>query len=164
MLRFLPPVAALADGDVAFDGDPRPRERARSAGLLAALRALGVEVDAAAGDRLPFTVHGAAGCAAAPSTVDASESSQFVSGLLLAGCALRRRGSDLGSGRRLPSLPHVEMTVAMLAEHGVAVDRDRRGWRVGRPARSPRCDRRRRARPLQRRRRSSPRPSSPAAG
>jgi len=58
-------------------------------------------------------------------TVDASASSQFVSGLLLAGAryergvVVRHRGDG---GRPVPSLPHIEMTVDMLREHGVQVD------------------------------------------
>src|SRR4051794_39206031 len=57
VLRFLPPVAALADGPVRVEGDPRLRERP-NAGLLAALRALGVGVDDGGRGRAPFTVHG----------------------------------------------------------------------------------------------------------
>jgi 3-phosphoshikimate 1-carboxyvinyltransferase len=83
VLRFLPPVAALASGPVRFDGDPRLRERP-NAGLLAALRDLGVEVDDGGRGRAPFTVAGTGGVRGGAVTVDASESSQIVSGLLLA--------------------------------------------------------------------------------
>src|SRR3954465_4235224 len=77
VLRFLPPVAALADGPVTVDGDPRLRDRP-NAGLLAALRALGVEIDDGGRGRAPFTVHGTGSVAGGAVDVDASESSQIV--------------------------------------------------------------------------------------
>ncbi|MGY1712054.1 3-phosphoshikimate 1-carboxyvinyltransferase [Geodermatophilus sp. SYSU D00758] len=128
VLRFLPPVAALADGPVRLDGDPRLRERP-NAGLLAALRDLGVRVDDGGRGRAPFTVHGTGRVRGGAVTVDASESSQIVSGLLLA-AARFDDGADLTVAGGLPSLPHVEMTVAALRERGVAVTATDGGWRV----------------------------------
>ncbi|WP_347057779.1 3-phosphoshikimate 1-carboxyvinyltransferase [Blastococcus sp. HT6-30] len=128
ILRFLPPVAALADGPVRLDGDPRLHERP-NAGLIAALRALGVEVDDAGRGRAPFTVHGTGRVRGGAVTVDASESSQIVSGLLLA-AARFDDGLDLALAGGVPSLPHVDMTVTTLREHGVAVVATDRGWRV----------------------------------
>jgi 3-phosphoshikimate 1-carboxyvinyltransferase len=128
VLRFLPPVAALATGPVRVDGDPRLRERP-NAGLLAALRALGVEVEDGGRGRAPFTVHGTGGVRGGAVTVDASESSQIVSGLLLA-AARFDEGLDLVLTGGLPSMPHVEMTVTTLAEHGVQVTATGAGWRV----------------------------------
>jgi 3-phosphoshikimate 1-carboxyvinyltransferase len=128
VLRFLPPVAALASGPVRLDGDPRLRERPNG-GLIAALRALGVEVDDGGRGRAPFTVHGTGAVRGGAVTVDASESSQIVSGLLLA-AARFDDGLDLSLAGGLPSLPHVEMTVTVLREHGVEVTRTGRGWRV----------------------------------
>lgn len=117
VMRFVPPVAALAGGATVFDGDAAARRRPMST-MTNAIRALGVEVD---GDALPFTVHGARSVRGGELTIDASSSSQFVSGLLLAaprfadGLVLRHEGE------RLPSLPHIEMTIACLAARGVAV-------------------------------------------
>jgi 3-phosphoshikimate 1-carboxyvinyltransferase len=128
VLRFLPPVAALADGAVRLDGDPRLRERP-NAGLIAALRALGVAVDDGGRGRAPFTVHGTGRVRGGPVTVDAGESSQIVSGLLLA-AARFDEGLDLALAGGVPSMPHVEMTVATLREHGVEVTATERGWRV----------------------------------
>ncbi|MEU2347574.1 3-phosphoshikimate 1-carboxyvinyltransferase [Modestobacter sp. NPDC049651] len=128
VLRFLPPVAALADGPVRLDGDPRLRERP-NAGLIAGLRDLGVRVDDGGRGRAPFTVHGAGRVPGGAVTVDASESSQVVSGLLLA-AARYDDGIDLTVAGSLPSVPHVEMTVRTLAEHGVAVTPTAAGWRV----------------------------------
>jgi 3-phosphoshikimate 1-carboxyvinyltransferase len=128
VLRFLPPVAALATGPVRVDGDPRLRERP-NAGLLAALRALGVGVDDGGRGRAPFTVHGTGRVRGGAVTVDARESSQIVSGLLLA-AARFDEGLDLTPVGGLPSMPHVEMTVVTLGEHGVQVAATGSGWRV----------------------------------
>jgi 3-phosphoshikimate 1-carboxyvinyltransferase len=130
IMRFLPPAATLADGPVRFDGDPRARERPLGP-VVAALRALGAQVETADGrDALPLTVHGKGGLAGGTVTIDASASSQFVSGLLLSaprfdgGLELRHDGPPL------PSTPHVEMTVAMLREYGAEVAAGDNAWRV----------------------------------
>jgi 3-phosphoshikimate 1-carboxyvinyltransferase len=128
ILRFLPPVAALADGPVRIDGDARLHDRP-NAGLIAALRDLGVEVDDAGRGRAPFTVHGRGSVRGGAVTVDASESSQIVSGLLLT-AARFDEGLDLSLTGGVPSMPHVEMTVTTLREHGVDVEATDRGWRL----------------------------------
>jgi 3-phosphoshikimate 1-carboxyvinyltransferase len=128
ILRFLPPVAALADGPVRLDGDPRLRERP-NAGLIAGLRALGVVVDDGGRGRAPLTVHGTGRVRGGAVEVDAGESSQIVSGLLLA-AARFDEGLDLAVAGSVPSMPHVEMTVTTLREHGVEVTATDRGWRV----------------------------------
>ncbi|WP_019855351.1 3-phosphoshikimate 1-carboxyvinyltransferase [Actinopolyspora mortivallis] len=118
VLRFLPPLACLAEGEITFDGDPRARERPLHQ-VLDALRTLGGEID---GNSLPFTVHGGGGLAGGEVTIDASASSQFVSGLLLSAPAFRNGVTVRHEGAAMPSLPHVAMTVRMLREHGVRVD------------------------------------------
>ena len=118
VMRFVPPAAALADGPVAFDGDPQARQRPMAT-VLDALRALGARVD---GDRLPFTVHGAGGLPGGDVVIDASASSQFVSGLLLSGARYDKGVTVHHNGKPLPSLPHIEMTVDMLRAAGVEVD------------------------------------------
>lgn len=121
VMRFLPPVAALADGDVAFYGDLRARERPL-APLLHGLRTLGAHIHDEGRGAVPLTVCGTGRVAGGPVTVDASGSSQLVSGLLLAaprfdnGIELRHEGATL------PSQPHVAMTVAMLRSAGAEVD------------------------------------------
>jgi 3-phosphoshikimate 1-carboxyvinyltransferase len=123
VMRFVPPVAALADGDVRFDGDPRARVRPMS-GVISALEQLGVRVDDDGRGTLPFTVQGAGRVPGGEVELDASASSQFVSALLLsaarfdAGVVVRHRGAPV------PSLPHIDMTVAMLRDHGVVVEVD----------------------------------------
>jgi 3-phosphoshikimate 1-carboxyvinyltransferase len=128
VLRFLPPVAALASGPVRVDGDARLRDRPNG-GLLTALRSLGVRIDDGGRGRAPFTVHGAGRVQGGVVEVDASESSQIVSGLLLA-AARFDDGIDLRLTGGVPSMPHVEMTVTTLREHGVEVVATERGWRV----------------------------------
>ncbi|GAA4721113.1 3-phosphoshikimate 1-carboxyvinyltransferase [Isoptericola chiayiensis] len=133
VMRFLPPVAALADGDVRFDGDPEARVRPMQP-VLAGLHTLGVRVTGPEGDRpahLPFTVHGRGHVAGGAVDIDASGSSQFVSALLLAAARFDRPLTLRHIGTTLPSLPHIDMTVATLREVGVAVDDSRDGiWQV----------------------------------
>jgi len=120
VMRFLPPVAALADGTVRFDGDEAARVRPM-APVLDALLQLGVGVDDAGRGRLPFTVTGTGAVRGGTVDVDASASSQFVSGLLLAGARFDEGLTVRHVGSRLPSLPHIEMTVLTLREVGVEV-------------------------------------------
>jgi 3-phosphoshikimate 1-carboxyvinyltransferase len=64
--------------------------------------------------------------------IDASASSQFVSGLLLAGAHFDRGVDVRHDGKPVPSLPHIAMTVAMLRQHGVEVDdTEANRWSVG---------------------------------
>jgi 3-phosphoshikimate 1-carboxyvinyltransferase len=120
VMRFVPPLAALAVGRVAFDGDAAARRRPMSE-ILAALRALGVAVEPTA-NRLPFWLDGEGRVPGGFVQLDASASSQFVSALLLAG-ARYDRGLDVRhEGKPVPSAPHIEMTVAMLRQRGVDVD------------------------------------------
>ncbi|MFC7879200.1 3-phosphoshikimate 1-carboxyvinyltransferase [Isoptericola sp. NPDC057391] len=133
VMRFLPPVAALADGPVRFDGDPEARVRPMLP-VLAALGSLGVRVTSPVGGtptHLPFTVHGTGRVAGGAVDVDASASSQFVSALLLAGARFERGLTLRHIGTTLPSLPHIAMTVATLRDVGVEVDDSRDGiWQV----------------------------------
>ncbi|WP_033444292.1 3-phosphoshikimate 1-carboxyvinyltransferase [Dietzia alimentaria] len=128
VMRFVPPVAALATGLSTFDGDPAARVRPQAT-MLDALRTLGAEI---AGDSMPFTVTGAGSLRGGRVELDASASSQFVSGLLLS-AARFSDGVELvhvGSGP-VPSGPHIEMTIEMLNESGVAVDQPTAtSWRV----------------------------------
>jgi 3-phosphoshikimate 1-carboxyvinyltransferase len=127
VMRFVPPAAALADGPVAFDGDPRARERPMGT-VLDALRALGARID---GDRLPFTLHGSGSLPGGEVVIDASASSQFVSGLLLSGARYDKGVTVHHDGKPVPSLPHIEMTVDMLRTAGVEVDDGAANtWRV----------------------------------
>lgn len=118
VMRFLPPVAALASGDVSFDGDEQARTRPLGT-ILDALRSLGAGID---GNALPLTVHGRAGLKGGEVTIDASGSSQFVSGLLLSAAAFDDGIVVHHDGKTVPSMPHIDMTVDMLRESGVQVE------------------------------------------
>jgi 3-phosphoshikimate 1-carboxyvinyltransferase len=121
VMRFLPAVAALSAASVAFDGDPRARERPIGA-LLAALRTLGVSIDDGGRGSLPFTIHGSGAVRGGPVTLDASGSSQLVSGLLLAAPCFAEGVEVRHEGPPVPSLPHIEMTVRMLRDAGADVE------------------------------------------
>ncbi len=126
--RFLPPLATLADGPVRFDGDPRVRERPVGP-LLAALRELGAELDTTAS--LPVTVTGRGALRGGEVVLDASGSSQFVSGLLLAGPRFEQGLRVRHEGPPLPSAPHLAMTVEALRAGGAQVDVPAAGtWHV----------------------------------
>jgi 3-phosphoshikimate 1-carboxyvinyltransferase len=121
VMRFVPAVAALAQGDVVVDGDPRARERPM-APVLEALRSLGVAVDDGGRGALPFTVRGNGAVPGGFVTIDASASSQFVSGLLLAAARFEQGVTVRHVGKPVPSQPHVAMTVEVLRDRGVVVD------------------------------------------
>jgi len=130
VMRFVPPVAALAQGSVTFDGDPHARTRPMGE-VLSALRGLGVVIEDDGRGALPFTVVGSGRVPGGTVTIDASASSQFISALLLAG-ARYDHGIDVRHvGKPVPSLPHIEMTVDQLRLHSVEVDdTDANRWRV----------------------------------
>ncbi|MBR7743787.1 3-phosphoshikimate 1-carboxyvinyltransferase [Phycicoccus sp. BSK3Z-2] len=130
VMRFVPPLAGLADGPVRFDGDVEARRRPM-APVLDGLRGLGVRVEDDGRGALPFTVHGAGAVRGGSVTIDASASSQFVSGLLLSGARFEQGVTVHHDGKSVPSLPHIEMTVETLRDAGVVVDDgDVHTWRV----------------------------------
>jgi 3-phosphoshikimate 1-carboxyvinyltransferase len=126
VMRFVPPVAALAVGDIFFDGDPYARKRPMGT-ILAALRVLGAEVD---GDALPFTVRGTGTVPGGSVTIDASGSSQMVSGLLLAAPRYGKGAEVRHDGPPVPSGAHLTMTVRMLRDAGASVETGQNVWRV----------------------------------
>jgi 3-phosphoshikimate 1-carboxyvinyltransferase len=134
VMRFLPPVATLADGPVRFDGDPRSHERPLH-GVIDALRALGARIDDEGRGALPLTVHGGGALDGGPVEIDASSSSQFVSALLLSAPRFNQGVEVRHTGSSLPSMPHIRMTVDMLRAVGAQVDTPESGgepnvWRV----------------------------------
>jgi 3-phosphoshikimate 1-carboxyvinyltransferase len=130
VMRFLPPVAALAAGAVRFDGDPRARERPMGP-VVSALRDLGVRVDDDGTGHLPFTVHGTGRLRGGTVRIDASASSQFVSALLMVGARCSEGLVVEHVGPPIPSEPHVVMTVEALRDVGVVIDsEDTATWRV----------------------------------
>ncbi|QOD94419.1 MULTISPECIES: 3-phosphoshikimate 1-carboxyvinyltransferase [Microcella] len=122
VMRFLPPLAALALGPVAFDGDESARRRPMRT-TIEALRSLGVDVNDDGRGALPFSLWGAgAGSVRGGElSIDASASSQFVSGLLLAAPRFEQGLQLRHTGERLPSMPHIAMTIESLRRRGVEV-------------------------------------------
>jgi 3-phosphoshikimate 1-carboxyvinyltransferase len=121
VMRFVPPVAVLARGEVAFRGDP-PASRRPVGPLLTALAALGADIDDGGRGAVPFTVRGAGGLPGGRVTMDASASSQLVSGLLLAGCRYDKGLEIQHHGPPVPSAPHIAMTATMLRAAGAEVE------------------------------------------
>ncbi|MDI1290512.1 MAG: 3-phosphoshikimate 1-carboxyvinyltransferase, partial [bacterium] len=123
VMRFLPPLATLAHGQVTFDGDAHARKRPMAT-IIESLKELGAKVYDRGTGRLPFAIEGTGELRGGEVTVDASKSSQFISGLLLSAARFNAGITIHHVGDPIPSMPHIEMTMAMLAEHDVIVRRD----------------------------------------
>jgi 3-phosphoshikimate 1-carboxyvinyltransferase len=107
----------LGRGRYRIDGNARMRERPIGP-LLDALRALGVDATSARGDGRPpiaIDMHGER-CAGGGAEIDASQSSQFVSALLMP-AALWPRGLRLAT-RGDAARPFIEMTLALMRQWG----------------------------------------------
>ena len=120
VMRFVPPMAALTKGAITFDGDEAARRRPMKT-TIESLRGLGISVEANESGALPFTVRSTGLISGGELTIDASASSQFVSGLLLAAARYEKGLTLQHSGEHLPSLPHIEMTIETLRARGVTV-------------------------------------------
>jgi 3-phosphoshikimate 1-carboxyvinyltransferase len=131
VMRFLPPLAALASGDVAFDGDPRSYERPLGP-VIKALEELGISIEHGGRYSLPMKLHGTGKIPGGALTIDASASSQFLSALLLVAPSFENGIVATHKGGLLPSMPHIEMTVDMLRSFGaqVSVDTSAQSWSV----------------------------------
>ena len=123
VMRFLPPLAALATGEVVFDGDPRSYERPLGP-VIKALEELGVSIDHEDRYSLPLKLNGTGKVGGGELTIDASESSQFLSALLLVAPSFTKGITVRHQGGSLPSMPHIEMTVDMLRQFGATVEVD----------------------------------------
>ena len=131
VMRFLPPLAALATGEISFDGDSRSYERPL-APLIKALEQLGVSIEHEGRYGLPLILHGTGAIRGGEVTIDTSASSQFLSALLLVAPSFTDGITVIHKGDKLPSMPHIEMSVAMLRDFGatVVVDADANSWSV----------------------------------
>ena len=131
VMRFLPPLSALATGDISFDGDPRSYERPL-APVIAALEELGIEIEHGGRYSLPMVVKSKGVIPGGSLTIDASASSQFLSALLLIGPSTTNGITATHKGGALPSMPHIDMTVQMLRDFGaeVTVDKGVQSWSV----------------------------------
>ena len=137
VMRFLPPLAALANGAISFDGDPRSYERPLGP-VIKALEELGITVDHGGRYSLPLTLenknshNNRAKIRGGEIEIDASASSQFLSALLLIAPSTELGITAKHVGGALPSMPHIEMTVQMLRDFGakVEVDKAKNIWHV----------------------------------
>ena len=130
VMRFVPALAALSAGVAHFDGDERARNRPMKT-LISALKNLGISVDDQSTGSLPFSIASDGMVQGGEITIDASESSQFVSALLLAAPRFKNGLIIKHVGKNLPSLPHIEMTIDMLKQVGVEVTTlDKNSWKV----------------------------------
>jgi len=131
VMRFLPPLAALAQGTISFDGDPRSHERPLGP-VIKALEELGISIDHGNRYSLPLSLVGTGKIPGGDIDIDASASSQFLSALLLIGPSTVNGITARHIGGELPSMPHIEMTVEMLRDFGatVYVDAAKKTWRV----------------------------------
>ena len=131
VMRFLPPLSALAQGDISFDGDPRSYERPLGP-VISALEDLGIEIEHDGRYSLPMVVKSKGQIPGGALTIDASASSQFLSALLLIAPRTRDGIVATHKGGPLPSMPHIDMTVQMLRDFGaeVVVDKAANSWSV----------------------------------
>lgn len=118
--RFLTALVTLGHGEYVVDGDARMRERPIE-DLVAALRQLGVDAAGTAGCP-PVRVR-ARGLPGGRAAVSGEISSQFLSGLLMAAPAAQAPVTLEVAGR-LNSRPYVDLTLAVMADFGVTVERD----------------------------------------
>lgn len=127
VMRFVPPLAALAEGTTRFTGDAAAAHRPVGP-LLDGLRQWGAGID---GTAIPFAITGGAKVLGGDAAIDASGSSQFVSGLLIAGSRFPLGARIRHEGGSVPSRPHIAMTLAMLRDRGVTADEvGSNVWRV----------------------------------
>ena len=129
VMRFLPPIACLANGLIHFDGDARSHERPL-APVISALEQLGVSIEHDNKYRLPITINGSGEVKGGLVEIDASASSQFVSALLLLGPATEQGITVKHTGASLPSMPHIEMTIQMIRAFGGQVEVNKNSWSV----------------------------------
>lgn len=129
VMRFLPPIAALANGSINFDGDLRSHERPL-APLISALEQLGVLIEHDGKYRLPITINGTGRIKGGSVEIDASSSSQFVSALMLLAPATEQGITIKHIGVSLPSMPHIEMTIQMIKIFGGQVEVGKNSWSI----------------------------------
>ena len=130
VMRFVPPLAALGMGTTNFDGDERTRNRPMKT-LIESLKKLNVKVIDKYDGKLPFSIVSDGQIDGGVIEIDASESSQFISALMLVGAKFTNGITIKHVGKNLPSLPHIQMTIEMLKEVGVKTDQiDKSTWRI----------------------------------
>ncbi|SMX97227.1 3-phosphoshikimate 1-carboxyvinyltransferase [Brevibacterium antiquum CNRZ 918] len=119
VMRFVPPLAAATGREIVLDGDEQARVRPMSV-IIDALTRLGASITAE-NNLLPMTIHEQSDLRGGHLEIDASASSQFVSGLLLAAPVMPLGIELVNCGNSVPSRTHVDMTLEVLADAGVDI-------------------------------------------
>jgi len=120
--RFLLSAAALARGHYILTGSARMRERPIGE-LVSALNTLGVEASCIGHKGFPPVDIKARGIRGGSVEIKGDISSQYVSSLLLAG-PYARNGVELEVKGELASGPYVDVTLEVMRQFGVTVNRD----------------------------------------
>ena len=119
VMRFVPAVAALTGREVVLDGDEQARVRPMTV-TVDSLSSLGAEITSSDG-LLPLTIHASSQLRGGHLEIDASASSQFVSGLLLTAPVMPLGLELVNTGGPVPSRTHVDMTIEVLQDAGVDI-------------------------------------------
>ena len=117
--RFLSAFLTLGDGQYILDGEPRMRERPIG-DLIDALKQLGVELKAK--NNCPPVEISAKGLRGGKTTIAGDISSQFLSALLMV-APYAQSEIEITLSTELNSKPYVDMTIAMMKEFGVEIER-----------------------------------------
>ncbi|PWI57623.1 3-phosphoshikimate 1-carboxyvinyltransferase [Sulfoacidibacillus thermotolerans] len=120
--RFLSAFVSLGKGSYRIDGVSRMRERPIAA-LIAALRELDVDVVDELGTGCPPILIEAQGLRGGTVLMSGKDSSQFVSGLLIAAPYAKDEVTLIVQGE-LVSAPYVTMTLAMMRQFGATVNQE----------------------------------------
>lgn len=118
--RFLSAFLTLGNGEYILDGEPRMRERPIG-DLIAALNQLGVELEAK--NNCPPVEIFAKGLYGGKTTIAGDISSQFLSALLMV-APYAQGPIEIALSTELNSKPYVDMTVAIMKEFGVEIERN----------------------------------------
>ncbi len=118
--RFLSAFLTLGNGEYILDGEPRMRERPIG-DLIAALHQLGVELEAR--NNCPPVEISAKGLLGGKTTIAGDISSQFLSALLMV-APYAQNEIEITLSTELNSKPYVDMTIAIMKDFGVEIERN----------------------------------------
>jgi 3-phosphoshikimate 1-carboxyvinyltransferase len=119
--RFLTAAAALAAGPVVIDGNERMRERP-IVHLAEGLQSLGVEVEILGEDGCPPVRVAGGGLPGGPGEIDASQSSQYVSAVLIAAPYAEKDVELTLTGGGVVSQPYIDVTLECMRDFGAEAD------------------------------------------
>jgi 3-phosphoshikimate 1-carboxyvinyltransferase len=121
-IRFLTAMVALGQGRYKLDGNERMRQRPIQ-DLLGSLEKLGVKLGTEFETGCPPVIVEANGVKGGTTSVAGDRSSQFLSGLLIAAPYAKESVTIHVTGE-LQSKPFVDMTLKLMQDFGVSVERD----------------------------------------